>query len=867
MPLLLKCAAQAPDGAARNSALSLIAATARRLPDQAVDYVLQVVDVVAEAREGGGDHASGEVLVAAFRSLLPAWTASQQPLSTLLSRLLPSLASWREATRLALLSSLLQELPKDEALPYLLYQLLMLEQELAPALHQGPKPLKGAKVGRFKGIGWPGQLAHALAHQVGAVDRVQCMPGLLKLAADSSTAVAALQPVIAFVARLLQEVGEGVETKGSPEIGTACASLLQQGLSLLQVVGKGGVKDANTGKEARAEVEHLLEALRSLMTKPAFLSALVHIVGTEKASLARPAIRVFTSAVGRVREEGFGRDAQVVEAALGMCPLLAGMLRAPAGEPPGPAARQLAMAGISELAVSFGAQRPEPFLALLESLELAMSAPGPRLLQCNALACLAHVVGSLGRRAIPALPSVIPAILIAASATVFRLPVEDPASASEELLVEAGAVIAAMGVLIKGQGAMLSPHLNKLLALVLDPRVLACPVASVGPAARQLAADLAAIIPPRLLLPALDSIFPAALADGAAPAVGVLQIAERMVSRMDAAAADAVVEQLFGLVRRALDVRREARLGDPADVAAVEAAAGAVLVATTLKLKDARFKPLFLALLEWAAKPHPEGSPLARKVAFIKVVGALTARLRTLFVPYFRYVLPLALEALGGAEEALEALGTDTADEAPRKKRKSKRKSAAEGTPAHADEAKLSWLLRFQVLEVLRRVFQHDKGVLLEETTFQRILPPLVLQLEGEPPGDWRPETFDAVTAGGPAAVSSGTVDPYADAVVEALVQMAVTAASDHLIKPLHHEVLMATRKQGAVQRRAVRVLEGLVERLGQEYSSPALMPEALPFVGELLEDPSPAIAEAAKRLVSRMKDLSGEDLDDYLKP
>lgn len=77
----------------------------------------------------------------------------------------------------------------------------------------------------------------------------------------------------------------------------------------------------------------------------------------------------------------------------------------------------------------------------------------------------------------------------------------------------------------------------------------------------------------------------------------------------------------------------------------------------------------------------------------------------------------------------------------------------------------------------------------------------------------------------------------------------------------------MATRKTGAAQRRAVRVLEGLVERLGQEYNSPALLPEALPFLGELLEDPDPAVADAAKRLVSRLKDLSGEDLDDYLKP
>ncbi len=92
-------------------------------------------------------------------------------------------------------------------------------------------------------------------------------------------------------------------------------------------------------------------------------------------------------------------------------------------------------------------------------------------------------------------------------------------------------------------------------------------------------------------------------------------------------------------------------------------------------------------------------------------------------------------------------------------------------------------------MEVLRRVFQHDKGTLLEEATFQRILPALVLQLEGEPPGVWHPENFDTMATGGPAAVSSGANDAYGNAVIEALVQMALTAGSDHLIKPLHHEV------------------------------------------------------------------------------
>lgn len=80
------------------------------------------------------------------------------------------------------------------------------------------------------------------------------------------------------------------------------------------------------------------------------------------------------------------------------------------------------------------------------------------------------------------------------------------------------------------------------------------------------------------------------------------------MARLEPAAAAAMAEQVFGLLRKALDARREARFGDSADVAAVERAAAAALVATTMKLKDNRFKPLFLGLLEWSLRPPP-GTP------------------------------------------------------------------------------------------------------------------------------------------------------------------------------------------------------------------------------------------------------------------
>jgi hypothetical protein len=101
------------------------------------------------------------------------------------------------------------------------------------------------------------------------------------------------------------------------------------------------------------------------------------------------------------------------------------------------------------------------------------------------------------------------------------------------------------------------------------------------------------------------------------------------------------------------------------------------------------------------------------------------------------------------------------------------------------------------VLKVLQEVLQYDNGTLLEEATFQRILPPLVLQLQAQVPADWRPEGLDVPAAKEPRVASLGSLDVFGDAIVAALVQMAVTAASDHLVKPLHHEVSQRTFSSG----------------------------------------------------------------------
>ena len=59
--------------------------------------------------------------------------------------------------------------------------------------------------------------------------------------------------------------------------------------------------------------------------------------------------------------------------------------------------------------------------------------------------------------------------------------------------------------------------------------------------------------------------------------------------------------------------------------------------------------------------------------------------------------------------------------------------------------------------------------------------------------------------------------------------------------------------------------MAGLAARLAEEYL--LLLPEALPFLAELLEDLDPGLQGAAQALVAQLQVLSGESLEAYLKP
>ncbi|KAK6250401.1 hypothetical protein QUC31_007922 [Theobroma cacao] len=134
----------------------------------------------------------------------------------------------------------------------------------------------------------------------------------------------------------------------------------------------------------------------------------------------------------------------------------------------------------------------------------------------------------------------------------------------------------------------------------------------------------------------------------------------------------------------------------------------------------------------------------------------------------------------------------------------------------------------------------------------QVLLKPIVSQLVIEPPTsiEEHPDT--------------PSVKEVDDLLVGCIGQMAVTAGTDLLWKPLNHEVLMQTRSEKMRARvLGLRIVKQFLDNLKEEYL--VLLAETIPFLAELLEDVELPVKSLAQDILKEMETMSGESLREYL--
>jgi len=468
---------------------------------------------------------------------------------------------------------------------------------------------------------------------------------------------------------------------------------------------------------------------------------------------------------------------------------------------------------------------------------------------------LIHTVGSLinvlGSKALPELPLVVNNIMLIAhqvsfcpcgsyahgsTITATRLSNQDTAILLSSL--------ATIEVIVERLGEFVNPYLKEILDLVvLHPECCAHMDAKLDAKAADVRKLLTEKVPVRLILPPLLDLYSIATNCGEASLSMAFQMLASLVSTMDRLAVGTYHVKVYEHCLAALDIRRQ-HPDSLKNINMVEQSIIHAIITLTLKLTEGTFRPLFLRTLEWADSEVDQSSSkksLDRAIVFYKLINKLAEQHRSLFTPYFKYLLE------GSVQYLLE--------DDPLVGSKQKKKAKLDVQVEQKDNLfglKL-WNLRALILKSLHKCFLYDnEQKILDASNFQVLLKPIVSQFVVEPP-----ESIESL-------VDAPLVEEVDEALVLCLGQMAVTARSDVLWKPLNHEVLMQTRSDKVRPKLlGLKVVRYMVQHLKEEYV--VLLPETIPFLGELLEDVELPVKTLSQEILKEMETLSGESLRQYL--
>ncbi|KAL6903803.1 hypothetical protein ACP4OV_004616 [Aristida adscensionis] len=470
---------------------------------------------------------------------------------------------------------------------------------------------------------------------------------------------------------------------------------------------------------------------------------------------------------------------------------------------------------------------------------------------------LIHTAGSLinvlGSKALPQLPLIMKNIILR-SHQVSRCPsgkyARDStrtAAGSNQAITVLISALTTTEVIVEKLGEFVNPYLEEILDLVvLHPECVANMDAKLDAKAKDVRKLLTEKVPVRLILPPLLNMHSIAAKCGEASLSLAFDMLASLVSTMDRQAVGTYHTKIYEQCLEALDLRRQ-HLDSLKNINMVEQSIIHAIITLTMKLTEGTFRPLFLRTLGWVESEIDQSSSkrsLDRAIVFYKLVNKLAEQHRSLFTPYFKYLLDGSVQYLSEDDVLIGS------------KQKKKKKAKLEDAQVEKKEklfGQKMWNLRALILKSLHKCFLYDNDQkILDTSNFQMLLKPIVSQFVVEPP-----ESSESV----PDTPSVNEVD---ETIVLCLGQMAVTARSDVLWKPLNHEVLMQTRSDKVRPKMlGLKVVRYMVQHLKEEYI--VLLPETIPFLGELLEDVELPVKTLSQEILKEMETLSGESLRQYL--
>ncbi|XP_031316671.2 HEAT repeat-containing protein 1 [Camelus dromedarius] len=625
---------------------------------------------------------------------------------------------------------------------------------------------------------------------------------------------------VSFMAQLLASssfLRKVVESGGPQALAGLEQRLLEAVLGYIDAVAQSLERNTDklTGKFWRAllsKAYDLLDKVNALLPTEAFVPMIRGLLENPLPSVRRKALDLLNSKL----QHGASWKRQTVCRFLELVPILLAFVkrrRKTLEEPP--VNRQTALFSLKLLCRNFGAEDPQPFVAVLSAAArlTAPEAREERHVLGGALLCAAEAVSALRALAVPQLPSLMPSLL-----TAMKNACE--LAAGEPYLLSA---LAALQKVAETLPHFLSPYLEGILLQVIHVEKITSELGAASQANVRLASlkkTLAGTLSPRVFLPAASKTYrqiEKTWKSHMGPCMSILREHLGVMKKEELASHQ---PQLTAFFLEALDFRAQHAEGDLEEVGKTENHIIDCLVAMVVKLSEVTFRPLFFKLSDWA---RAEDAPKDRLLTFCNLADRIAGTLRGLFTLFAGHLVkPFA--------DTLNQVNISKTDEA--------------FFDSENDPEKCCLLLQF-ILNCLYKIFLFDTQHFISKERAEALMTPLVDQLENRLGGEERFQ--ERVTRH----------------LVPCIAQFSVAVADDSLWKPLNYQILLKTRDSSPKVRFAALItVLAVAEKLKENYI--VLLPESIPFLAELMEDECEEVERQCQRTVQRLEAVLGEPLQSY---
>ncbi|XP_022872922.1 uncharacterized protein At3g06530 isoform X3 [Olea europaea var. sylvestris] len=877
LELLVNYARSTSDAITRNHVFSLLTILTKIIPDKVLDYTMDIITVIGESTVTQWDSYSQHVFEDLTSAVVPCWISRTDNAEKFLQIFVSILPQVVEQRRLPIIVHILRTLGEADSLGSLLFLLFhsLVSRKSLFSLSSNPSLDQLTSIINRQ---WEYVFALQLCEQYSCTIWLPSVVSLLQKTGNSNLSedmVLVILAAVQFISDKLRDPEIAYKLDSGEDLNkiqVTVGALMEQVVFHLQLINSKR-KHISLPSVIRKELKEYFHAVLKTVTNgllPAtYFSVIINLLGHVDRSVRKKALGVLCETVkdsitinaklekrglvSSIRSLWLHLDETSLESFNNLCLEILKLVDCPDDD----SSTSLKLAAVSALEVLANKfpSHDSVFSMCLGSVSRRICSDNSSL-SSRCLHATGALINVLGPKALPELPGIMGCVVrksrdVPSVAAETKRIVDRTTGSSNLKDTLSISILLTLEAVVDKLGGFLNPYMADILGLiVLHPLYVSTTEPKLklkADVVRKLITDR---IPVRLLLPPVLGIYSDAAKSGESSLSIVFEMLGNLVNSMDRSSIGAYYTKIFDLCLLALDLRRQ----HPASIKNIIIVEKNVLSATvtlTMKLTETMFRPLFIKSIEWSSSDvedseYTPGQTINRIISFYALVNKLAENHRSLFVPYFKYLLDGCVQYLVHAGDTKPGLV---------RKKKTKLHEASNNSKDRDVGLSLEmWHLRALILSSLHKCFLYDTGSLrfLDSSNFQVLLKPIVSQLVVDPPVSL--ELYPDIPS----------VKEVDDLLVACIGQMAVTAGSDLLWKPLNHEVLMQTRAENVRPRiLGLRIVQYLVEKLKEEYL--AFLPETIPFLGELLEDVELPVKSLAQEILKEMETLSGESLRQYL--